>query len=251
MTALGNRVYGAAGIALGVIGLRWADFNAPWHAIPTEIIAYVGLAYTPLAYATAALFVIGGLAMQLRRTEAGGALLLAALFAVFALLLVWRGVQYPAIFGIWLGVAEQSALVIGGAVAAVTALHDEDHPRRAQIGRLAFGVCLLAFGAAHLIYVKETAAMVPAWLPPRQDVWAYATGVAHILAGLAFLSGIAAVLASRLVMLMFIGFGALVWVPQVLADQHGHVAWAGNAINLALIGAAWVLADSIARSRAL
>ena len=241
---LGNRVYGLAGVALGVIALAWADFATVWHPVPPEIPGHA-----VLVYAAAALMILAGLAMQLRRTAAGGALVLASLYLVFALLWGWRVVQFPQIFGTWLGFAEEFALVIGGAVAAINALHDDTHPRRAQIGRLAFGACLLVFGAAHLIYVKETAAMVPAWLPPQQAAWAYATGVAHILAGLAFLSGIAAVLASRLVVLMFIGFGALVWVPQVLADPHGHIAWAGNAINLALIGAAWVLADSIARSR--
>lgn len=241
---LGNRVYGAAAIALGVIMVIWADFATVWHPVPPEVPGHA-----VLVYAAAALLVLGGLAMQVRRTAAGGALVLAALYLVFALLWGWRVVQFPRIFGTWLGFAEEFALVIGGAVAAINALHDEGHPRRAQVGRLAFGLCLLVFGTAHLIYVKETAAMVPAWLPPRQDFWAYATGVADILAGLALLSGIAALLASRLVVLMFIGFGALVWVPQVLADPHGHIAWAGNAINLALIGAAWVLADSIAWRR--
>jgi uncharacterized membrane protein YphA (DoxX/SURF4 family) len=245
---LGNRVYGAAGIALGVIGLVWHDFAAPWHAVPPELLAPTSAAYTPLAYAYAVLFLIGGVAMQTRRGAAGGALMLAALFAVFALLWGYRASQYPGIFGIWLGVAEESAMVIGGVVAAINVLHDEYHPRRDQIGRIAFGLCLLAFGTAHILYVKETAAMVPAYLP-RQDLWAYATGVADILAGAAFLSGIMAVLASRLVVLMFIGFGALVWAPQLMHGPAGHMSWAGNAINLALIGAAWVLADSIAAAK--
>lgn len=244
---LGNRVYGLAGIALGAIGLVRGDFNAPWHAVPPEFLAPTSAAHAPLAYAAALLFVIGGLAMQVRRTAAGGALVLAALFAVFALLWGYRATQYPGIFGIWLGVAEESALVIGGAVAAINLLHGETHPRRAQVGRLAFGLCLLVFGAAHLIYVNETAAMVPAWLP-RQDLWAQATGIADILAGLAFLSGISALLAARLVTLMFAAFGVLVWAPK-LAGPPDHLAWAGTAITFALAGAAWVLAESIAAAR--
>jgi uncharacterized membrane protein len=245
---LGNRVYGAAGIAIGAIGLVWGDFAAPWHAVPPELLAPTAAAYAPLAYVYAALFLIGGLAAQTRRGAAGGALMLAALFAVFVMLWLYRAAQYPGIFGIWLGVAEESAMMIGGIVAAIGVLHDGDHPRRDLFGRLAFGVCLLAFGAAHIIYVKETAEMVPAYLP-RQAYWAYATGAADILAGLAFLSGIAAVLASRLVTLMFIGFGVLVWVPK-LAGPPDHTAWAGTAITFALAGAAWVLAESIAAARA-
>lgn len=245
---LGNRVYGLAGIALGAIGLVWHDFNAPWHAVPPELLSPNSPAYVPAAYAVAALFLIAGLAMQVRRTAAGGALVLAALFAVFALLWGYRASQYPGIFGIWLGVAEESAMVIGGAAAAVALMHDDDLPRRAQVGQIAFGLCLFVFGAAHIIYVKETAAMVPAYLP-HQDWWAYATGAADILAGLALLSGTFAVLASRLVVLMFVGFGALVWAPKIVGVPADHLAWSGSAINLALIGAAWIVSESIAAAK--
>ena len=34
--------------------------------------------------------------------------------------------------------------------------------------------------------------MLPQWLPPTQEFWAYATGVAHIAAGLAILTGVQA-----------------------------------------------------------
>ena len=74
-----------------------------------------------------------------------------------------------------------------------------------------------------------------------------ATGVAHLLAGIAILSGVLAVPASRLLTLMLVIFGALVWGPSLFANPRVHMVWAGNAINLALIGAAWVVADSIAR----
>lgn len=256
---LGNRVYGLAGIALGVIGFWWHDFAGQgfhaWHAVPDELLAPGSAAYAPLVYAYAALFLIGGSAMQVRRGAAGGALVLAALYAVFTLLWGYRASQHPGIFGIWLGVAEQAAMMIGGIVAAVSALHDEDDPRSDQIGRLAFGACLIVFGAAHILYVKETAAMVPAYLP-HQDWWAYGTGAADILAGAAFLSGIMTVLASRLVTLMFVGFGALVWAPKIvhwdgahLSVGGDHQSWAGTAITLALAGAAWVLADSITAAK--
>jgi hypothetical protein len=45
---------------------------------------------------------------------------------------------------------------------------------------------------------------------------------------------------------MLIGFGALVWAPLLFRAPHKQIVWAGNAINLAFIGAAWVVADSIA-----
>jgi hypothetical protein len=44
---------------------------------------------------------------------------------------------------------------------------------------------------------------------------------------------------------MFVGFGVLVHAPSLFADPHSHMNWAANAMNLALIGAAWVIAESI------
>lgn len=87
--------------------------------------------------------------------------------------------------------------------------------------------------------------MVPAWISPGQRFWAIATGAAHLLAGISIVSGIQAILASRLLTAMLVIFGALVWARSIFAAPHEHVAWAGNAINLALIGAAWMVADSI------
>lgn len=90
--------------------------------------------------------------------------------------------------------------------------------------------------------------MVPAWLPPGTHFWAYLTGGCHVLAGLALLSGIQALLAARLLVAMFLGFGLLVWLPQLFAAPGTHLAWAGNAINFALAGAAWAVASMLARA---
>jgi hypothetical protein len=72
------------------------------------------------------------------------------------------------------------------------------------------------------------------------------TGACHLLAGLALLSGVRALLAGRLVTTMFIGFGVFVWAPQLFLSPGDHTAWAGNATNFALIGAAWAVSSSIA-----
>ncbi len=121
--------------------------------------------------------------------------------------------------------------------------------RTARIGRVLFGMCVVTFGLAHFLALSETASMVPAWLPPGQRFWAMATATAHLLAGIAIVSGILASLAARLLTAMIFGFGALVWAPSLWAHPGEHMVWAGNAINLALMGAAWVVADSIRGSR--
>ena len=48
---------------------------------------------------------------------------------------------------------------------------------------------------------------------------------------------------------MFASFTPLVHVPMLLADPTVYVNWTENALNLALTGAAWVVADSLARAR--
>jgi uncharacterized membrane protein YphA (DoxX/SURF4 family) len=89
--------------------------------------------------------------------------------------------------------------------------------------------------------------MVPKWIPPGQKFWAITTGIAHVCAGLAILSGVLAGLASRMPTAIILGFGALVWLPALTATPRDHLVWGGNAVNLAMAGATWIVADSIAR----
>ena len=91
-----------------------------------------------------------------------------------------------------------------------------------------------------------TAPLVPKWLPPTQELWACATGVGHIAAGVAILTGVQARLAAILLTAMFASFTLLVHGPMLLADPSSHVIWSENALNLALIGTAWVVTHSLA-----
>jgi uncharacterized membrane protein YphA (DoxX/SURF4 family) len=90
---------------------------------------------------------------------------------------------------------------------------------------------------------------VPKWLPPTQEFWAYATGLGHIAGGVAILTGVQARLAAILLTLMYACFTPLVHLPMLLADPSSHFNWSENALNLALVGVAWVVADSLARPR--
>ena len=154
-----------------------------------------------------------------------------------------RIIAQPSVFVMWSGTAEQLALVAGGLMAYSFCLARAG--RAAGIARLIFGVCLIAFALAHLFYLKDTADFVPKWIPPGQVFWAYATAAGHLAAALAILSGVAARLAARLLTGMFIGFGVLVHAPLIIADPHTHFNWAANAMNFALIGAAWLIAASV------
>jgi len=93
-----------------------------------------------------------------------------------------------------------------------------------------------------------TAPLVPKWLPPSQEFWGYTTGIGHIAAGLAILTGVRARLAACLLTAMYASFTLLVHGPMLLADPSNHFIWTENALNLALIGVAWVVADSLRKA---
>jgi uncharacterized membrane protein YphA (DoxX/SURF4 family) len=247
--ALGWRVYGLGVMALGAVCLAWGSFD-PGQAAPD------GLPYrTSLAYAAAAFMLIAGAAVEWRRTAAWGAAALTAYYALIVVILMNGRVvlAHYAEFGSYSGVAEQlaiatGALIIYGANARI------DAPLAARVtrlGQLAFGICALLFGGAHFFYMNLTIPLVPKWLPPTQQFWAYATGVGHIAAGIAILTGVQARLAAILLTAMYVSFTLLVHLPMLLAEPSSHWIWSENALNLALIGAAWVVADSLARPRRL
>lgn len=245
----GRHVYGLGAIALGLVGLVWGDFATVWQ--PIQALPFTVPFREALAYIAAACLLSAGVAIQWRRSAPAGLRVLAILYFIFALLWLPRVVGYPQLFGTWAGFLEEMALV-AAAVVAYASVRPQDSAnsfRTARVGRLSFGVCVLSFGLSHFFAIPQTAAMVPAWIPPSQQFWAVATGVAHLLAGVAILSGVLDVLGSRLLTVMLATFGALVWAPSLFAEPREHMVWAGNAINLTLMGAAWVVADSIASHR--
>jgi uncharacterized membrane protein YphA (DoxX/SURF4 family) len=246
---LGSRVYGLGAVALGLVGLVWGDFATVWQ--PIQALPFTVPYRMALACIAAACLLSAGVAIQWRRSAPAGLLVLAILYFIFALLWLPRVVGYPRIFGTWGGFLEEFALVAAALVAYASLLpHDSAGSfRTARVGRISFGVCVLSFGLGHFFAIPQTAAMVPDWIPPGQQFWAVTTGVAHLLAGIAILSGVLDVLGSRLLTVMRATFGALVWAPALFAQPKEHMVWAGNAVNLVLVGAAWVVADSIASRR--
>ena len=110
-------------------------------------------------------------------------------------------------------------------------------------------VCALVFGGSHFVYMNLTAPLVPKWLPPTQEFWGYATGVGFVAAGVAILIGVQARLAAILVTAMLASFALLVHEPMLLAGHSIHMNWTESAVNLAVTGAAWVVANSLARPR--
>ena len=241
------RVYGFGALVLGITGLVWGDFAVVWQPAAN---GYSGP--SPLGYAVAVLPVLAGLAMQWQRAAFFAAL---ALFVPYCLAIIFfdvpRGFAHPSEFGAWYGVLENLALAAGALIICTFSarLEPATAERLAKIARVIFGICLIYFGLAHHFYLANTVSMVPAWLPPGQTFWAYATGAGHVAAGIALIFGIYARLGAVLLTAMFILFTILVHVPRVLSDPHNHFAWGENAVNVALIGSAWVVAASLSAQK--
>jgi uncharacterized membrane protein YphA (DoxX/SURF4 family) len=240
---IGLRVYGCGAAALGMVGLAWGDFALVWQPVPSNVPDR-----TAFAYAVAGVLLVAGLAVQWARTARAGAIALTTLYALcVGLLHIPRVVARPSDLSTWAGVAEQLALVAAGLVAYAIAVRiDGEAPARlTRFAQLIFAACLFSFGLVHFYYIDATASYVPAWLPPGQVFWACATGIAHWAAAVAIITGILASTGARLLTVMFIVFGVMVHAPSIFIDPASHLNWTANAMNLALLGAAWVIADSI------
>ncbi|HTD12303.1 MAG TPA: DoxX family protein [Steroidobacteraceae bacterium] len=245
MVARGWRVYGLGVMALGLVCLGLGDFHPGQH-VPGD---FPGR--TALAYCAAAFMLAAGAAIVCRRTVAWGAAALSAYFALVVVIVMNGSVLlvHYAEYGPYESLAVQLAIAAGALIvyAANATIDAVLAARLTRLGQLAFGVCALIFGGAHFVYLDLTAPLVPKWLPLAPEFWAYATGVAHIAAGIAIVTGVQARLAAILLTAMFASFTPLVHLPMLLADPSNHWIWNENAMNVALTGAAWVVADSLAR----
>lgn len=240
MEKLGVRIFGLGALALGIIGLVFAGFALQWQPVPD------GVPYrTVLAYVSAGVLAAAGVSLILKKAAGVGAWALTISYLIWVVALHGpRVAAHPLDVSIWLGFAEILALACGGLIAVTqTASLGAQTARAQEAARLGFGAALLVFGLSHFVYAKFTASMVPTWIPPGQRFWAYATGACHILAGLAFLSGVQARPAAWLLTAMFGGFVLLLHIPRVFHAPTDRLEWTMLAIALSLTGAAWTLAE--------
>jgi uncharacterized membrane protein YphA (DoxX/SURF4 family) len=246
-SAFGWRVYALGVMAVGMACLAFGEFDSG-QPVPENFPAR-----TALAYAAGALLMVAAAAVQWRRTAAWGAAALTTYYVLFVVILMNGRLLLTdyAVFLTYENIAIQLSIAAGGLIVyATTARIDAALAARlTRLGRLAFGVCALVFGGAHFVYMNLTAPLVPKWLPPTQEFWGYATGVGFVAAGAAIVTGVQARLAAILLTAMLASFALLVHEPMLLANHSIHYNWTESAENLAVIGAAWVVADSLAGQR--
>ncbi|HQT91623.1 MAG TPA: hypothetical protein PL001_06300, partial [Candidatus Kryptobacter bacterium] len=230
---LGHHVFGLAAIAFGVITLNWHQIVQLGNISHREILVYIA----------GIVELIGGFAIQWQRTVRYGALILAAVFSIFSLYWIPQIIKVPLSLGYYGNFGEQFSIVIGGVFvfASTISSHPDKAARIERAAYICFGICVISYALYQLFYLTYTASLVPKWIPPGQMFWAVATTIAFALAAFAILSGRSALLASRLLTTMLIGFGVLIWVPACAIHPHDMSNWVENASNLAMVGSAWIV----------
>jgi uncharacterized membrane protein len=248
--AVGRHIYALGVMAIATCSLAFGTFD-PGQPVPDKFPARIAL-----AYAAGTFMLVAAAAINWRRTAPWAAAALTIYYTLFVVILMNGRLLLTdyAVYVTYENIAMQLAIAAGALlIYATTAAPDKLDPARAvhltHAGHLAFGVCALIFGGAHFVYMNYTAPLVPKWLPPSQVFWGYATGIAFVAAGVAFLTGVQARLAAILLTVMLAAFGLLANLPVLLADHASHFNWTESAVNLAVVGAAWVLADSLAPQR--
>jgi len=233
-------VFGGAAVVFGVIALLWHDAET-WQtlrqiwSLPSGVLIGEGLM---------AALVAGGIAMQLPRTSRLAAVVLCVVYLCFSLACVPAIIRSPNVYAAHGSFFEQFCLLCGAV--ALYAATDANAARADLFGRLArlgLGVCAISFTVSQVVYFGFTAELVPKWIPPSQKFWAILTTIAFALAAMALLLNFRARLAARLLTLMLLLFGVLVWIPRVMTHSQAHGNWSECVLTFLIAGAAWMVAE--------
>lgn len=236
----GRRVFGAASLLLGLAGLALHD-----QLISDWVLPYA----TAFLVVTSAALIAGGCFVAFRRTERLGAGLLAGVYAIAAATFLPDIIAQPRVYAAW-GNLFYPLATVSGALVAYFMLSPSLRARAAcRAAVVLAGLCNASFAAEQLEFRGRTAGLVPKWMPPSGMFWAIATTVAFGLAAASLISGYQSLPAARLVASMLLVFGLAVWLPTLIADPKTHSNWSEGLQTFAIAGAAWIVADFLARVR--
>lgn len=256
MKRVGVYFFSLSTLAAGVMDFVWGDFEAAHQPIQAFGDHIPGRRI--FAYIIAVWMIAGGAAMLSRKTARVGAAAVAVVYLIFAIFWLPRlytaphvlGFRIDVLVGVVAAIFQELILVVAGIIAYTSAdTHGLPPQKSHMVARWTFGLGSVLFGWAHLTHltrVQVVAPMVPKWMPLGGEFWAIVTGICFVLAGIAILSGVQDVVATRFLALMLFIFSVLVLAPNVFAFPRSHVAWGSNAYNLAAVGAAWMLAEAVA-----
>jgi hypothetical protein len=226
--AAARLLFGASCALAGVLTLMW--HLEVFRHLPFGIVIGGILAVAQVA---------GGIGMLFAGSARFASMMLAVVFLMTSLSCVPGIISHPAIYQSYGSFFEQFCL-LSGAVAMYA-------PQGARVG---LGLSALSFALEQVFYLHETAALVPAWIPPAQMFWAIVTTIAFALAALAALTNIQARRALRLMTLMLVLFGVLIWIPAVVSHPGVHGNWTEFTLNFQIAGATLLVAECAVPIRA-
>jgi len=241
-TALYGRIaLGASAVLFGVIALMWHDSDT-WQNLQHIWSLPFG---TIIGECLMAAQVAGGIGMLHARTARSASVVLGIVYLCFSLACVPDIIAAANIYDKYGGSFFLFVSLFCGAIALYAAT-EADAATAVVFGRLArfgLGVCAISFTLGQMLLLRETAHLVPKWIPPSQMFWAILTTIAFALAGVAILINRQARLAMRLMTLMLALFGVLVWVPHLIAHPKAHFNWSECALTFLVTGATWMVTD--------
>jgi hypothetical protein len=240
--SFGRMLFGASAAMFGVICLMWHDAET-WQSLHFIVNLPAGAA---IGGALMVALIPSGLALPFPKSARAASLVLGIVFALFSLACIRDIVKVPNVYFTYGSFFEQFSMLCGAL--AVYAMTEPNATRAAllrRLARLGLGFSAVSFTVAQIVYPKITAALVPMWIPPSQMFWTILTTIAFGLAAIALLLNVKARLAARLLALMLVFFGLLVWLPLVIMHPQTHNDWSEFALNALIAGACWVVADSL------
>lgn len=227
---MGRILFGLSAVLFGAIALMWHDADT-WQSLHRLLRLPSG---EFIGGALMAAQIIGGIGLLLPRTARAASALLLAVFAVTSLTCVPGIIAAPKTYAAYGSFFEQFALFCGALVMYARAA-----------ARFGLGLCAVSFALSQVFYLHFTASLVPKWIPPSQLFWAEATTAAFALAALALLTKMQARTAARLMALMIALFGALVWIPLLVAQPRSHGSWSEFFLTFLIAGASWTVAEEL------
>ena len=243
---LSHAAFAVTLVCYGIYGLVIGDFVPPWEDAPKS---------TPLREALVYVCdVVSMMAAGLlwHRTQAIAARVLLAASVLWLLLIkmqyVIRAPTTEVSYQSW----GQTAVIVGAAWALYAHYAEAwDHrrlgfaagPNGLRTGQILYALAMIAFGLSHFFYLELTAPLIPNWLPWHEG-WAYFTGIAYTLAGVAMITGVLARLAAALSAVQIALITFIVWPPLALSHTMTPFQWREFITSWLLTAAAWVVADS-------